>query len=61
MTEAEFVDWMLYFEHQNDMAERQRQGLPMHDGDAADDMTPEQSAQHVTAIFGQIATNRPHG
>lgn len=49
--EAEFVDWQLFFEHRNDMADRQRQGLPMHDSDSATELTPEQSAEHVTAVM----------
>ena len=58
MTEAEFVDWLLYWEHQNDMAERQREGLSMHDGDNAEDMTQEESVRHVTAIFSQLAAKK---
>ena len=55
ITEAEFTDWQLWFEHRNDMAERQQKGLPMHDSDAADELTPEDSVQQVHAVFGQLA------
>lgn len=60
MTQAEFIDWQLWFEWRNDMAERQRLGMPMHDSDAADELTPDESAKHVQAIFGQLAA-RPNG
>lgn len=59
ITEAEFTDWQLWFEHRNDLAERQAKGLPMHDSDAAEEMTPEQSAAHVMGVFNQMAASRP--
>ena len=54
ITEAEFTDWMLWFEWRTDMAERARKGLPMHDTDEADEMTTEARAAHLHTIRAQL-------
>lgn len=58
ISESEFTDWQLWFEHRNELAERQRQGLPMHDSDNADELTPAQSAAYVAGIFTQLSARR---
>jgi hypothetical protein len=54
ISEAEFIDWMLWHEHKADMEERARKGEPLHDTDEADDMTPEETVNHLRMIFGQL-------
>lgn len=54
VTEAEFTDWMLWFEYQQEIADRARQGLPMHDTETAEEMTPEESAAHVHGLIAQL-------
>ncbi len=58
MTEAEFTDWQLFFEYRNELAEKQREGLSMHDSDNAEDLTPSESAQHVHTLFSQVIARR---
>lgn len=58
ITEVEFINWMLWFEWRSEVAERQRKGLPMHDGDAADEMTPEESMDHIRNIAAQLNARR---
>jgi hypothetical protein len=66
ISEPEFHDWMEWFAWRHDMAERASDGRPAYDPDDADDMTPAESAAHVSALFRQIAsaatpTKVPHG
>jgi len=54
ISEAEFVDWMLWFEWRIEIADRARKGLSMHDGDDADEMTPEESEKHMRNLMTQL-------
>jgi len=58
MTEAEFHDWMFWFELRQDMAERARTGRPLIDPDDADDMTPRETTAHLLAFAKQFNQNR---
>jgi hypothetical protein len=46
---------MLWFEYRNELAERQRKGLPMHDSDNATELTPQQSAAHVAGLMSRFS------
>jgi hypothetical protein len=58
ITEAEFIDWMLWFERRDEMAERARKGQPLDDTEYADEMTPEETAAHLSAIFRGITPGK---
>jgi hypothetical protein len=54
ITQAEFCDWMNFFEWRNEMTKRQAEGLPLladEEYEDAKEMTPEETVSYFRSMF----------